>query len=60
MSSNNEEVRRKLYIVQIRGARVTRTNNNAPLSASPCVLFPNKHMQAQGAPKVQPTMELKK
>ena len=60
MSSNNEEVHRKLYVSVIKGARITHANNNAQLSESPHVLFANKHLHAKAEPKVQPTMELKK
>lgn len=60
MSSNNEEIRRKLYVVKLQGARVTHHNNSQQLSVSPHVLFPAAHMQAKAEPKMQPTMELKK
>lgn len=57
---NYEEVRRKLYIVQIQGARVTNANNRMQLSESQHVLFPNPHMQTTPEPKMQSTLELKK
>ena len=59
MSSNNEEVRRKLCVIIVKGAQTTHANNN-PLSASPHVIFPNPYMQTKGEPKMQSIMELKK
>ena len=61
MSSNNEEIRRKVYVTILRGARVTHANNNGRLSSSPCSIFPNKHMQTKAEIKIQPTcVEIKK
>ncbi len=60
MSSNNEEIRRKIYVTVLKDARVTHTNNAIPLSKSPHTIFPNKHLETKCEPKVQSTMELKK
>ena len=59
MSSNNEEVRRKLCVIIVKGAQATHANNH-PLSESPHVIFPNIHMQTKGEAKMQSIMELKK